>query len=258
MNRNATAESRLNDRHLQQYFAEGYTIVEEFFSPEELELMRGVSDRAVQDIDRRIDAGDETVPSINHKGSRYFVPHAHRDYPEIRSVSFGEKMADVNRRILGERTYLFLDQFVVKAAERGMKFAWHQDAGFITHTRVKPYLTCWIPLDDVTVENGTVYVLPYDRAGTRDLVSHQREEGTNDMVGYRGDDPGDPVEVPAGSLVAFSAYTFHRSGPNTTDRSRRVYLLQYSGELITNPDGSPRHHETPFLVDGVNRAAVSG
>lgn len=183
------------------------------------------------------------------------MPHAHLSYPGIRKVTVGEKMAQVNRRILGPNTYLFLDQFVVKAAERGMKLSWHQDAGFITHTTVKPYLTCWIPLDDVTVENGTIYVLPYDRAGTRDLVPHTLEEGTNDMVGYRGDDPGDPVEVAAGSLVAFSAYTFHRSGPNTTDAARRVYRAQYSAGLITNPDGSPRHHETPVLVGGVNSAA---
>lgn len=242
--------ARLNDDHVREYFDRGYAIVPDFFGADELTTMRSVSDRAVTDIDRRIDDGDPTVPDINHKGSRYFVPHAHMSYPELRSIAMGEKMAHVNRRILGPQTFLFLDQFVVKAAERGMKFSWHQDAGFITHRVVRPYLTCWIPLDDVTIENGTIYVLPYDRAGTRDLIPHKREEGSNDMVGYAGDDPGDPVLVTAGSLVFFSAYTLHRSGPNTTDQPRRVYLLQYSAELITGSDGSPLHHETPFLVDG--------
>lgn len=242
--------STLTDDHVREYFDRGYAIVPDFFTQSEVNLMRGVSDRAVADIDRRIDEGDPTVPDINHKGSRYFVPYAHMNYPELRPVALGSKMAHLNRRILGPTTYLFLDQFVVKAAEKGMKFAWHQDAGFITHRVVRPYLTCWIPLDDVTVENGTVYVLPYDRAGTRDLIPHKREERSNDMVGYTGDDPGDPVEVRAGSLVFFSAYTLHRSGPNTTDRARRVYLLQYAAELITGPDGSPLHPETPFLVNG--------
>ena len=245
-----TTKTLIEDRHVQQYFGNGYTSVPNFFDPDELDLMRDVCDRSVADIDRRIDAGDPTVPSINHKNSRYFVPHAHRLFPDIRSVTFGEKMAGVCRRILGEWVNLFLDQFVVKAAEKGMKFSWHQDAGFITHREVKPYITCWIPLDDVTLANGTIYVLPYERAGTRDLIEHVREEGSNDMVGYSGDDPGDPVEVAAGTLVAFSSHTLHRSGPNTTDSKRRVYLLQYSAELITNPDGSPRHHDTPFLREG--------
>lgn len=237
-------------QHAQQYDRDGYTIVPGFFDDGELELMRSVCDRAVDDIDRRIDAGDPTVPDINHKNSRYFVPHAYRQFPEIGAVTFGAKIAGAASRILGDWVNLFLDQFVVKAAERGMKFSWHQDAGFITHRKVKPYLTCWIPLDDVTVANGTIYVLPYDRAGTRELIEHVRESGSNDMVGYRGDDPGDPVEVSAGTLVAFSSHTLHRSGPNTTDRRRRVYLLQYAAELITNADGSPRHHDTPFVREG--------
>ena len=111
MSSKVIVDSGLTDRHIQEYFGQGYTVIEDFFDQQELDLMRGISDRAVEEIDRRIDAGDKSVPSINHKGSRYFVPHAHRNYPEIQGVTFGEKMAQVNRRILGENSYLFLDQF---------------------------------------------------------------------------------------------------------------------------------------------------
>jgi hypothetical protein len=45
-------------------------------------------------------------------------------------------------------------------------------------------VTCW------NKTNGTVYVLPYDRAGTREVVPHRRDSTTNEMVGYFGDDPG--------------------------------------------------------------------
>lgn len=68
-------------------------------------MVPGITDDHVREyFDRRIDAGDVTVPAINHKGSRYFVPHAHRDYPEIETVTFGEKMAHVHRRHLGPDT----------------------------------------------------------------------------------------------------------------------------------------------------------
>ena len=125
-------------------------------------------------------------------------------------------MAQIARGALGDTVYLFNEQFVIKAAERGMKFGWHQDSGFI-HYPHEPYLTCWIALDDVTEENGTVYLLPYSRAGTRDVVEHFHDEETNDLIGYFGDDPGDPVIVPAGSIACFSSTLFHRSGPNMTD-----------------------------------------
>jgi ectoine hydroxylase-related dioxygenase (phytanoyl-CoA dioxygenase family) len=186
---------------------------------------------------------------LDHRGSRYFV-HAFGKSPAVERFLFSDLMAHVARVALGDTVYLFNEQYVVKAAERGMKFAWHQDSGFIPYAHA-PYLTCWIPLDDVTEANGTVYLLPYSRAGTREVVEHVRDEESNDLVGYFGDDSGDPVIVPAGSIACFSSTLFHRSGPNTTDHVRRVYLAQYSTEPILDDAGTePRHLAEPFLVRG--------
>ena len=71
------------------------------------------------------------------------------------------------------------------------------------------------------------------------------------MIGYSGDDPGDPVVAPAGSIACFSSTVFHRSGPNTTDHVRRVYVAQYSAEPVLDEERSrPRHLAEPLLVDG--------
>jgi ectoine hydroxylase-related dioxygenase (phytanoyl-CoA dioxygenase family) len=159
-------------------------------------------------------------------------------------------MVQIAQAALGDTVYLFNEQYVVKAAEQGMPFSWHQDSGFIDYPH-RPYLTCWIALDDMTEANGTVYLLPYSRAGTRDVVKHGRDEESNDLVGYFGHDPGDPVIVPAGSIACFSSTLFHRSGPNTTDRVRRVYVAQYSAERILSEDGShPLRLADPLLVEG--------
>src|SRR5687768_11148686 len=131
-----------------------------------------------------------------------------------------------------------------------MRFSWHQDSGFIDNPHA-PYLTCWIALDDVSEANGTVSLLPYARAGTRDVVTHVRDEETNDMIGYSGDDAGDAVVVRAGSIVCFSSTVFHRSGPNTTERMRRVYVAQYSAQpLLTQDRSRPRHLAEALLIDG--------
>ena len=127
-----------------------------------------------------------------------------------------------------------------------MTFSWHQDSGYIGHDH-PPYLTCWCTLDDVTEENGTVYLLPYSRAGGRDLVPHIKDPATNDKVGYFGDDPGIPLILPAGSIACFSSTVFHRSGFNTTDKMRRIYLAQYSAEPLLKADGSgPWNLAEPF------------
>ncbi len=126
-----------------------------------------------------------------------------------------------------------------------MEFAWHQDSGYVGHDK-RPYVSFWIPLDDVNEENGTVYLLPYGSAGTRDRVEHRRDEGVNDLRGYFGDDPGVPVIAEAGSIAVFSSTTFHRSGANRTDRTRRFYLAQSSPEIILSRDGTrPWGFDTP-------------
>jgi ectoine hydroxylase-related dioxygenase (phytanoyl-CoA dioxygenase family) len=92
-------------------------------------------------------------------------------------------------------------------------------------------------------------MLPYSRAGTKTRVDHVKDEKTNDMVGYHGDDPGEPVICPAGSIAVFSSTCFHRSGFNRTPKPRRVYLAQYSPAAILK-EGKAIICAEPFLKDG--------
>ena len=111
---------------------------------------------------------------------------------------------------------------------------------------------CWIALDDVSEENGTVYVLPFSQVGIRTWVKHEQDPETNDKVGYFGDLKGVPIVCPAGSIAVFTSYNFHSSGPNTTDDLRRVYLAQYSCEPIQQ-DGQLKGSAEPVLIGGVRQ-----
>ena len=131
----------------------------------------------------------------------------------------------------------------------GAAFDWHQDSGYVDRPHA-PYVNFWIPLDDVNEENGTIYLLPYARAGVREKVEHRPVPGSNDRVGYFGTDPGDPVVCPAGSIAVFSSVSFHRSGPNRTSKMRRAYAVQYSPEIIYEPDGSLKGLDVLFMKEG--------
>jgi ectoine hydroxylase-related dioxygenase (phytanoyl-CoA dioxygenase family) len=231
--------------HARRFADDGFFILDGVVPASDLELLRGECGRLVAERDREMDRHGVDTLDLDHRGRRYFV-HAYDSSPEVRRFLFSDLMAEIARTALGDTVYLFNEQYVVKAAERGMTFGWHQDSGFIGYPH-PPYLTCWIPLDDVSEANGTVSLLPYERAGTRDVVAHVRDEETNDMIGYSGEDPGDPVVVPAGSIACFSSTVFHRSGSNTTDQVRRVYVAQYSAEPLLNEDRSgPRHLAEPL------------
>jgi hypothetical protein len=244
-----TAVPRVTPDHLRRFRDDGFFVLEGVLPAADLALLRDECQRYIDERDREMDRLGVDVLDLDHRGRRYFV-HAYDGSPGVRDFLSGDLMAGVAQAVLGPDVYLFNEQYVVKAAEQGMKFSWHQDGGFIEYPH-PPYLTCWITLDDVTEENGTVYLLPYPRAGTREIVEHVRDETTNDRVGYRGDDPGDPVIVPAGSIACFASTVLHRSGPNTTDHIRRVYLAQYSCEPILDAARvAPRHLAEPVVLNG--------
>lgn len=241
---------RITDRQKQQYREEGYFILENVVPKNDLTMLREKCSFFMEEMDAEMERKGTDVLGITHKGKRYFIGGKHTESEDLRRFLFRDYMADICRATIGGDAYLFVEQYVVKAAEKGMKFGWHQDSGYVDHDH-KPYLTCWCALDDMTEANGTVFILPYSRAGTRQRVEHEIEETSNDKIGYHGDNPGIPVIVPAGSIAVFSSTTFHRSGVNTTNKIRRTYLAQYSAEPIMNEDGTKLWgNAVPFLKDG--------
>jgi ectoine hydroxylase-related dioxygenase (phytanoyl-CoA dioxygenase family) len=239
------------------YHDEGYMILPGVIPAEMLTMLREECSYYLGYFDSIMDAKGVTTENISHRGKRYFINNRYRLSNRLWRFIFSDLMAEVARATVGPEAYLFHEQWVVKGAEQGMKFSWHQDSGYVKWydpaTVHKPYVTCWCTLDDVNEENGTVYLLPHSRGGTKQrIIDHMKEDGTNDLVGYKGSDPGDAVIVPAGSIVAFDSFVLHRSGPNLTDRMRRIYLPQYSPAPILRPDGKPWAMATPFLRNGVN------
>ena len=244
----AVSDPRVSFEHARQFREEGFFVLNGIVPPGDLDALRGECQRFVDERDREMDRLGVDKLDLDRRGSRYFV-HAYGKSRAVERFLSSDFMVQIAQAALGDTVYLFNEQYVVKAAEKGMQFSWHQDSGFIDHPH-RPYLTCWIALDDMSEANGTVYLLPYSRADTRDVVKHARNEESNDLVGYFGDDEGDPVIVPAGSIACFSTTLFHRSGPNTTGRVRRVYVAQYSAEPILSEDGSqPLRLAEPLLVD---------
>ena len=195
----AAAIAHTTTEQADRFANDGFFVLDDVLPASDLQILRGECRRLVDERDREMDRRGVDKLDLDHRGRRYFV-HAHGKSPRIRRFLFSELMAQIARTALGDTVYLFNEQYVVKAAERGMRFGWHQDSGFIGYPH-PPYLTCWIALDDVSEANGTVHLLPYARAGTRDVVAHVRDEETNDMIGYSGADPGDPVIVRAGSIA---------------------------------------------------------
>lgn len=108
--------------------------------------------------------------------------------------------------------------------------AWHQDEIYIP-TRDRSLIGAWIAIDDATVENGCLYVVPGSHR--QGYLYPQRAHDNPDEFDFAPESYGFdvsqevPVEVKAGSLVFFNGYLLHRSHKNRSQTYRKVLVNHY-------------------------------
>lgn len=222
---------------------DGYKTFPEALTSDDLAVLRDTCDQLLEEPPQD---GGEGLHNIGLGQARRFLRHRHNDYPALRDFVLGPTMRRIAEECLGAPPLLFNEQFVVKGAGKGASFAWHQDSAYVGFEHL-PYVTVWIALDDTSEENGCVYLHPRDIDAHPDIEPHEWLEESNELNGYAGDKPGTAMTCSAGTIVAFSSLTLHRSGPNTTDAPRRAYIAQYSSEPIIDPEtGQPKRFATPL------------
>ncbi|HUD90491.1 phytanoyl-CoA dioxygenase family protein [Sphingobium sp.] len=239
------------DAQSSSFHEQGYAVFDRVLRGPLLDLLQDQCAAFVAREDARMDVAGTDRLGLSHRGARYFANECQREQPALRTMLFAPVMADICRATLGADAYFFMDQYVVKGPEQGMAFSWHQDSGYVAGNGGPadhpPYLTCWCTLDDATVKNGTVRVVPGSHR--RGLIAHERQEATADL-GVAVPEDGQAIEVAAGSIVAFSSLLLHATGTNLSDHPRRVYLAQYTPRPLLNADGHLRRNAIAFLRNG--------
>ncbi len=108
--------------------------------------------------------------------------------------------------------------------------AWHQDEVYIP-TRDRSLIGAWMALDDATVANGCLWIVPgSQRTG---YLYQQRAHTNPDEFDFASESYGFdesteiPVEVKRGAVVFFNGYLLHRSRRNRSQVYRRVLVNHY-------------------------------
>jgi len=248
--------ARITDEHQRQYQTNGYFVLQRVIPEDHLRILREECQTFIDIANAEMSSAGKDVMGVNRRNKRYVIGNRYGDSRRLSEFLFSELMSGICLATLGPEAFLFNEQYIVKCDEAGMKFPWHQDSAYIGHPHCR-FVSCWCALDDVNEDNGTIYILPYSRAPGRGLVERANALDEIEADAYSGDDPGESVNVPAGSVAVFSSTCFHRSSANPTNTMRRVYLAQYSPGIIMAKDGSkPWGLSEPFLHDG--RAVRSG
>ncbi len=225
--------------HLTSYRQRGYAVIEKGLTADALAMLRTTVNALLAEPDPQ----DPPFHDIERGEDRRFLRHRHRDVAALEAFLLSGQVAALAKSFVGPTACLFNEQFVVKGPRTGASFAWHQDSAYVGFDH-RPYVTLWMAIDDATLENGCISVLPRPPGG---VVPHEWDAEGKELVGHDPADPGVPVPCPAGTIVAFASTTLHRSGANTTDARRRAFICQYSPEPIVDPaTGALRNFATPL------------
>ena len=226
--RRTGARALLSAEQVARFDEAGFVVVEDALSTALVaELVRGIDPQEAR-VAQFLRAQPEQKMFIADARAITFTVHpAGRDV-RLREIVSRGVLAQLAHDLVGPDVRLYWDQAVYKKSERPATFSWHQDNGY-GFLSPEAYLTLWIALTDVTLENGCVEVLPgLHKLGT---LAH-RADGDGIFLDLPEPLPAalpQPVAVPlrAGSLVAFSSLLPHRTGPNRTQSVRKAYIVQY-------------------------------
>ena len=234
---------------IKQFHDVGYFILPQAFPAAEIDTLREHIDTFASAHKTRLkETGTEGISRANEIS--FTINLAAQD-PEIMKFVAQDTFVELTSALLKSDISLYWDQSVYKEPETAKDFPWHQDTGYVP-TDPAEYVTCWLALDDVPVESGSIWVIPGSHH--QGMVEHKQTD-----IGwqvYFGDDPGVPVPLQKGGMVVFSSLLFHRSGPNLSNHTRKGYVIQYSvahaknaktGEpfnrIVIARDGKPALHQ---------------
>ncbi|WP_238367485.1 phytanoyl-CoA dioxygenase family protein [Mesobacterium pallidum] len=212
------------------YAENGYLLVEDAVSPDQLARMQEITNRLI-DASRQVTTSDEVYDLDTGHGpetprlTRIKVPH--KQDPYFWEVLRDSRMTEVLTDLLGPATTLLTSKLNTKAPGGGRAVEWHQDWAFYPHTN-DDLLAFGLMLEDVTPDNGPLMVIPGTHRGP--VLSHMANGVFAGAI-----DPDDPLFQPeravtltgrAGSMTVHHVRVLHGSAPNLSDRARKILFYE--------------------------------
>jgi phytanoyl-CoA hydroxylase len=252
---------------------DGYLVLAGALSAGEVQALR---DEAVRICRGELGAVDGVEPAAADEPDeqvvrRYLCIHfPHKLSERMRGTLAHPVVVDALRQRIGPNVKAMQSMLFIKSEGKPGQ-AWHQDELFIP-TRDRSLTAAWIALDDATVENGCLWVLPgsHRRGVLYPDRDHHDPRFDCEVEAYDfpyRDEDAVAVEVPAGSVVLFSGYLLHMSLPNSGRHGLRRALVNHymSAESplpwFLPPQGSTMgraDHRDIVLVAGTDPYAYKG
>lgn len=249
-----TCPDKVSPHHLEQFERDGYLAFADVLSSEETQQSRQAFSELVLRCVK--DPHEIHGSTLIQSGARFrvqfengYVPQ--EDDPDLelkvrKLMWFADQLPifeylsssqphihEPLRAMLGENPLLFQDMALVKPPFIGSEKPWHQDNAYFSVKPLDAVCGVWIALDDATVENGCMHVIPGGHK--TGALGHVRGRDCEIPLEKIDRARVRPVEIPAGGAMFFKGMLPHQTPPNTSPQRRRALQFHYrsrASELI--------------------------
>ncbi|WP_224370563.1 phytanoyl-CoA dioxygenase family protein [Hyalangium versicolor] len=182
------------------------------------------------------------------------IGHALHDLePRFDRFSRAPELAELARELGVKQPLLLQSMYIFKQPHIGGEVNSHQDSTFL-YTDPPTCLGFWFALEDATLENGCLWALPGGHAlGLKKRFVRAPGGGTAFRVLDSTPVPDKgfvPLEVKKGTLVVLHGLLPHKSGANTSPKSRHAYSVHLVDGTASYPEDNWLHRSPSMPARG--------
>ena len=219
----------LTEDQIQFFKQNGYLVLENIITMEDVAYYRNIYDDFLSGkIDsgkNRSDLGAELGNAQNTENITQIMWPS--DFVEgITDMPYHANALAIARHLLGEDLEMDFDMLINKAPYTNTPTPWHQDAAYWVALPDTRAVSCWLALDQATIDNGCMWYVP---------GSHLQALRPHRFAGKAGgalqcdasESEGIAIEIPPGACVLHDGKTLHYSRGNATDHQRRAFIVNF-------------------------------
>lgn len=233
-------KSDLTINQKEQYKRDGFLIIEDFLSPEELDFWQQALDEAVEKrAGRKMPDRKEVYGKGDDADKSYYdnvfaqLINLWKDNDKMRQIMLDERLGQMAAELADvDGIRIWHDQALIKKSWANPT-SWHLDTPYWSFSD-KRALSIWVALDDATYENGCLFFIPGSY-----LKTTFENPGIGKNMGaiftmYPEFSKSGSVAAPmkAGSCSFHNGLTIHGAHANMTSGQRRAMTCAYM------PDGN--------------------
>lgn len=247
---------RLTDEQVAFFHENGYLAGVRMLDDRQIEQLRAeLNDLFVPDCD-----GHELFYEYHSNESAdpsrilFHALGAWRIKPAFHDILWNPAFTTAAAQLLDGPVRFWHDQLFCKPARDGGVVAWHQDYSYWTRTQPLAHLTCWIGLDDSTVDNGCLQYVP--RSHRWNLLPITGLAGNMDAIRkvltpeQMAEFQPVPIELKKGECAFHHPLLIHGSQENRTDRPRRAVVLNVVRDGVRSVSNDPLLKGVPPVPAG--------